>query len=265
MTRKFFCVTALAVAIVAGCNEGRNLETGSVERSVVAALAPGLQDSIAVTLSVEYPVSGLSAKAMEESTCNIIDLLFASALDSAYALPDSLLSGRDSAGVAAAADAYADLLVRYYRDTNMPFFDEGEPDWAFQWQSSMNGYFVGGYSHYLSYMMDGYSYTGGAHGAGVRIPMVLDSRDGHAVSEEEFFAEDSADSLAALLRSHLREAFETEEDYDMLFIKDIVPNGNYFVTEDGVSYIYGEYEIGPYALGEITVTVPWPEAKPLLR
>ena len=44
-----------------------------------------------------------------------------------------------------------------------------------------------------------------------------------------------------------------------LFVKDIEPNGNFKVSSNGVTYIYGPYEIGPYYLGSIEVTVPWDE------
>ena len=50
-----------------------------------------------------------------------------------------------------------------------------------------------------------------------------------------------------------------EDSYNALFVKDIEPNGNFKVSDEGVIYIYGPYEIGPYYLGSIEVTVPWEE------
>ena len=60
-------------------------------------------------------------------------------------------------------------------------------------------------------------------------------------------------------------AFSNPEDYDALFIKDIEPNGNFLVSEEGITYVYGQYEIGPYSLGIIEVTLAWEELEGLLR
>ena len=53
--------------------------------------------------------------------------------------------------------------------------------------------------------------------------------------------------------------------YNMLFIKDISPNGNFIVDADGITYIYGRYEIGPYVSGIVKVSVPWSEIKDILK
>ena len=68
-----------------------------------------------------------------------------------------------------------------------------------------------------------------------------------------------------MLTSHLRDAMPDQESYDCLFIKDIEPNGNFKVSDTGVTYVYGQYEIGPYSLGIIKVTVPWEELGDLVR
>ena len=51
----------------------------------------------------------------------------------------------------------------------------------------------------------------------------------------------------------------------MLTTEDIQPNGNFRITEAGITYIYNQYEIGPYVLGAVEVTIPWSELKDLLR
>ena len=48
-------------------------------------------------------------------------------------------------------------------------------------------------------------------------------------------------------------------------VKDIEPNGNFKLSEEGITYIYGQYEIGPYYLGIIKVTIPWDELGDLVR
>ena len=47
--------------------------------------------------------------------------------------------------------------------------------------------------------------------------------------------------------------------------KNIRPNGNFTISDSGVTYIYNQYEIGPYVMGTIKVTVPWDELEDLLQ
>jgi hypothetical protein len=52
---------------------------------------------------------------------------------------------------------------------------------------------------------------------------------------------------------------------DMLFETEIYPSDTFYVTADGLTYVYHPYEIGPYALGIIEVTIPWNEIKDILK
>ena len=37
------------------------------------------------------------------------------------------------------------------------------------------------------------------------------------------------------------------------------------MSEEGITYVYGQYEIGPYSLGTIEVSLAWEELEGLLR
>lgn len=47
-------------------------------------------------------------------------------------------------------------------------------------------------------------------------------------------------------------------------IDDIVPNENFWLSEKGIHYSYNQYEIAPYAMGVIDVTVPYSELTDIL-
>ena len=47
-------------------------------------------------------------------------------------------------------------------------------------------------------------------------------------------------------------------------IEDIVPNNNFFLDEEGIHYAYNQYEIAPYAMGVISVTVPYTDLEDIL-
>ena len=93
----------------------------------------------------------------------------------------------------------------------------------------------------------------------------FDLANGSLITAKGFFKDGYEERLSTLLSSHLPEALQEPGDTPMLFTKDIRPNGNFRVSETGITYIYNQYEIGPYVLGAVEVTIPWSELKDLLR
>ena len=93
----------------------------------------------------------------------------------------------------------------------------------------------------------------------------MNRNTGKLANEADFFIPGYREALSGILSSHLRDALPDQESYDALFVKDIEPNGNFKLSEEGIIYIYGQYEIGPYYLGIIKVTIPWDELGDLVR
>ena len=93
----------------------------------------------------------------------------------------------------------------------------------------------------------------------------FDMKTGSLPTEGDFFKESYKEKLPALLSGHLASSLENPADTSMLFTREIGPNGNFMVSPEGVTYIYNQYEIGPYVMGAIRVTVPWDELEGLIE
>ena len=117
----------------------------------------------------------------------------------------------------------------------------------------------------VSYIVTHFSYRGGAHGITSEIAYNFDLKTGETVAESDFFSPGYEEPLSRLLTARLPESLETPADTSMMFIREIGPNGNFSVSEDGVTYIYNHYEIAPYAMGIIRVTLPWDDVRELLK
>jgi uncharacterized protein len=113
----------------------------------------------------------------------------------------------------------------------------------------------------------GYMYTGGAHGGALYLPLVLDRRSGAVIEPAALFRPDS-DWLEVLAR-HSREGLSAREPFsdepDMVdddwFQEGTAPTAeNYALllpTADGIRVTFTQYQIGPYAIGDFRVTVPY--------
>lgn len=247
-----FAALAIAAA-VASCGR-KDFKTDNLEIKESYALQEGRKDSLNVDFRVEYPVSGPSKAAVQAFYDTVVESVFGTA----YA----------GANVDSAAAIYLDTLLANYRADNLDLlkhFEDEMPEMNLSWDERIDARIISSHEDIISYEIMTYTYEGGAHGISSENVINISRNTGETVEEEQFFADGYKEELSRLLSAHLHDAVPSEEDYNALFIKDIEPNGNFYVSDEGVTYIYGQYEIGAYAIGIIKVTVPWNELEGLLR
>lgn len=250
MKRRQMISAAAACAALAMVSCSRNPEPVTISVSETAALAQGREDSLRIEVAAQYPGFKAGSKAGLEITSAITGMLFGE--DYMSLEPD------------AAATAYADSLIEEYRAENLPMLDMEELAGAqMSWEDYTEGRIAYSMDNIFSYIADKYTYRGGAHGMSSRYACNFDLRTGKQISEEDFFRKGYDGELTALLTSHLKESLASTEDMDMLFVQEIEPNGNFYLSDKGVTYIYNQYEIAPYSMGIIEVTLPWEEIRDL--
>lgn len=176
-----------------------------------------------------------------------------------------------------ALEAYAALKHTEYIQNNLPLMQEWEMDnpdqphgtTMFNQELIINASPLSTGHGIWSYGIDIYEYTGGAHGNNYLIIRNYDLSTEGLVTEEDLFRPDYFEPLHKLLVSALIEQTEeasTERELKKLgySIEDIVPNDNFSVSEEGITYVYNPYEIAPYAMGRTRIFLPWDTIRNLL-
>ena len=122
---------------------------------------------------------------------------------------------------------------------------------------------------YVTLSINTYSYTGGAHGSS----MAYSVNFAKTYKDQVAYTIDTrmTKSMQPLLRKGVIEYFkeqgETVSDAElgnMLFIEDNtipLPASSPVLTTKGLRFEYQQYEIGPYAIGMITFTIPYKDVK----
>ena len=243
---KKLLILAASALLAGSCG----LKTVTYSDEQATPLAEGQADSLIQSVSIEYPVKG----AKEDVLAKIEDGILNAAFDMEE-LPGS---------VEETALRYEDNLKDLYFNEYEGLEGEGG---VRTWEDRVNGYFSGRYKHFLSYMVEFYGFRGGAHGSNTMTPLVFDKGTGDIVPEEVFFADGYREPVSALLKAHLPEALDGDEDAlaDVFGADTLAPNGLYEVTKDGVTWYFQPYDIAPYYLGVISISVPWSELKPYVR
>ena len=126
---------------------------------------------------------------------------------------------------------------------------------------------------YVVFNSSDYIYLGGAHGGviGQGSP-TFDKKDGHLVTQ--FLRDDALAPMQSLMAAGLVEYFSDDEGTvnaenlrDYLFLEDDTipfPAWTPHPTEDGLCFVYQQYEIAAYAMGMPSFVIPYDALKPYL-
>lgn len=124
----------------------------------------------------------------------------------------------------------------------------------------------------VTLVISGYAYSGGAHGMGWRYGTMFDKANGKQISYP-IIDSTKVQALQPQLEKGLKEYFKNEISITNGNIKEMLqldsdliplPASNPYFTESGVTFIYGQYEIGAYAIGMPTFTLPYKDIYPFL-
>lgn len=108
-----------------------------------------------------------------------------------------------------------------------------------------------------------YSYTGGAHGNYGTSYLVVDLVNNKKLGLPDILTAAGRARLPGLLEKYFRIGYELKPTDSLsdggLFENSIAPNDNFYISAKGIGFSYTPYEIGPYAMGEIEVFIPFSE------
>ena len=245
---------AAALLLLAACSRELKTRTFEYEDS---AIAEQFDAECNVSCAFEYVTGGVSRELQDKINATIVatHILY----DEADGLSDVPVACER--WVAATLESYNADIEGFSGE-----FDE-EDAWMFNFEYSRTGHFGDACKsrHLQTYNVSYNEYTGGAHGMYSVVADVYDLTTGEIISEDDLFEPGFQPGVKKLLAAALEEFLaENDADPEMLFSSP-EPNGNFCVSDTHVTWIYNPYEIAPYALGSIELSVSWSDLKPFLK
>lgn len=155
--------------------------------------------------------------------------------------------------------------ISYLRN-NAGQYDEWEefdlPGFSFTSNVSPVYYMDG---RYLSYVQQNYDYSGGAHGMPYWIAHTFDLESGKELMLSDIIEDDDT-VVKEVVSRYFTEMYNREKDAYWGDAVEIVQENTslqspFYLSEDGIVFYYGPYELAPYAGGFKEVTVPYEEIK----
>ena len=118
---------------------------------------------------------------------------------------------------------------------------------------------------FVTYTSEIYEYAGGAHGGESRVGQVFRKPDGRMLGWDMFTA-DGKEKLRNMIKNGLKQKFfrvaDDEEFYNMLLDENAryqfpLPENAPIMRFNGMEFVYGQYEIVPYAAGMPSCILPY--------
>lgn len=116
-------------------------------------------------------------------------------------------------------------------------------------------------NNFLSYGVNLYTFTGGAHGMSSTVYQVLDLKTAMPIKLNDIFEDRNLDKVEELIKMALAQKLgynttvKLEDDgYD---VAAIVPTENFYINEEGITWLYNPYEIAAYVVGKSEVAVKY--------
>lgn len=104
----------------------------------------------------------------------------------------------------------------------------------------------------VTYIIDVYTYTGGAHGGTGEATFTYD-KNGRLVTLNDLFTAPYLDRIVPLARAYFMNKFEHDSSFEDSINEGTAPNmENYaawYLTDDTITFIFQQYSIGPYVIG----------------
>jgi uncharacterized protein len=120
--------------------------------------------------------------------------------------------------------------------------------------------------------VDYYGFSGGAHGYGATLCVLIDLRTGKSIGPEGVFAAGDRwlTELVRLVGADLKKQFVEKPGFDDALepanlTKQLRDAGRYCYRRGTLEVIFNAYDVGPYASGPYQVEIPYDRLKPLLR
>ncbi len=244
-------LAVMPLLLLVACNSGSPIETEQLTNQQTIYLTDAQTDSLYLYFEIENPTRLPSEEALERVQGSIVTSLFGERYSR---LP-----------LAEAMGAYIMMCQQEYMENNTALAEqmqdeesEEELDMSLCEEQIMTGRVAYADKNALSYLIEQYIYMGGAHGMNTRHAYNYSMETGMLLTESDLFKDNTMEELAELLRNAMVEQNEEFDSRQELVaagfdLEKVIPNGNFYFSEDGITWIFTPYEIAPYVYGETEI------------
>jgi hypothetical protein len=220
--------------------------------------------AFSVDIEVESPVAIANKDVLKAIRSTVISNLFGD---------DYIKHANDSI-----VQLFTSELVGEYKENNEPLLNALDKTnrYSFDNEHTLSGFSLLSDKKIYVYGIERYVNMGGAHGLETRNYFNFDLKTGDLIKEKDLFKANYEFELAELIKKRIVEESKEYKDQKnsepIIDLEDtdywtdsIKGNGNFYITDEGINYVFNPYEIAPYYMGQTEVSLPFSRLKNLLK
>ncbi len=261
MKNKLIYLIICSLFIFTACKQKtvKTIEKDFSQKSYLAA--DTAKGSINVDISVEMPVCLDDESILDSIRTKIITELFG---------PNYIKIPYDSV-----VKKFGNDLITEYKLNNTPLLEQLDSSslYTFNNEHTLEGFSLINDGRIYSYGINRYVFMGGAHGLNTSNYLNFNILNGQKITESDLFVDNYIPKLSELIKIRIVEqSLEDKSKKPILNLENtdywtdaIKPNGNFYITDESINYVYNPYEIAPYYMGQTEVVLPFYRLIEILR
>lgn len=115
----------------------------------------------------------------------------------------------------------------------------------------------------IQYTSDGFS--GGAHGFYNETYKVFDLKENKTVQLSDILMTPDSNIWKRALMDNFLKSDAGKGQSEMLLVKEISPNNNFYFDKENLYFLYNQYEITAYAAGPVLIKIPFSDIKLMVK
>lgn len=264
---KHFTKTVLAILLLGCITLGATSSCNKKDNANKVATATDSikmkNESGEVSMKFEYPTDSTSA--LSTTINEYLSEQMGGTYDSTYNNVRTLVSFYLNKTLAKNKEEYNNLKAEMLKSGDKT---------PIPWQYSFDGSFekIADTTRYITYTYTFYEYQGGAHGTAVATGQTFRKADGRRIGWD-VFTNTYEEDFQKLIKDGLKTYWKLKTDEELKGY--LLDENNFYLmplpqcpplfTKDGVRFIYGQYEIAPYAAGMPDFTVPYNKLEKFMK
>ena len=135
---------------------------------------------------------------------------------------------------------------------------------------SIDSEVIAGYKGYINYVISFFEFAGGAHPSSWCTILNFDPKNGQEIVPDDFMKGNYESVLLPFIKAGIakhfeKETFEEVVQEGLLFEEEIPLASNFIIGAEEITFVYNRYEIAPYALGDILISLDYNSLKEILK
>lgn len=270
MSKRFFFLTIsiLALVIFSAIMIFRPREPKTVQTELISVTdkqyltADTTRGAISIDISIEFPVFYHNQEVFQKISNQIFVSLFGKKTENIA--PDSLLK------------IYVEELKAEYLDYNHEFVNKIKPGNKVTFNNFViiEGFSLLSDENIFAYGISREIDLGGNYPAKTNYYLNFDLKNGNIIKEKDIFVEGYENELTSIIRNKIIELSKKEDDIPEInkfedteyILEAIKPNGNFYINDEGICYVFNPYEIAPvYYMQGAEICLFYHEIKHLMK